>query len=84
MNGCHECFAEFIVSCGDAPEVFEPAEATLYGITVLVKRRREAGNIIFTVFLGWNVWRSPHTFNLLTDFIAIIALITMQHLCLRA
>ena len=69
-----------VVSGSDTAEILDPSEHALDGVAVAIEDRREA---VFPapVGLGRDVRRRSHGLDLLTDGIAVVALIAMQDRC---
>lgn len=73
---------EFVVSCGYAPEVLDPAKHAFNGVSITVKRGRKA-RFPSPIALRWDIWSSAHFLDLPAYSIAVIALIAMQDDSLR-
>lgn len=67
---------------GDTAEVLEPPEHALDGVAVAVEERREA--VLPTpIGLRRDVGHPPFALDLVTDRVAVIALVTVQDRALR-
>jgi hypothetical protein len=71
--------SETVVSCCNSAEVLEASEHALDGVAVTIEDGREA---VFPspIDLGRNVGRRAPAFDLATDGVAVVALVTVQNI----
>ncbi len=69
-----------IITCCDAPPVFEPAEHDLYFVPLLVERFAIAGRVAPTGS-GWDARLDAFSVQSLAKFIAVLAFIADQRFC---
>jgi len=78
MEGCEVVAGQSVISCGNAPEVFEPAKHAFDGIATSIQIGREAV-LPLAIGLWWNVRNTALHLDLMTYRVAVVTPVTMHH-----